>query len=90
MLEVTREIITKDNFAPDLDSARRQMLGGNKMELYRLMYEHDAKKAESMVAQAQGTRMEPLVKWMAAEELRRRTREQEIQQEVEALQAKAN
>ena len=42
-----------------------------------------------MVAQASGTRMEPLVSWMAAEETRRRTREEEIRKETEALQQKA-
>jgi hypothetical protein len=90
VLQLTRDIITKDNFSGDQDRARRQMLGGTRMELYRLLYEQDARRAQELVAQAKGTRMEPLVTWMAEEELRRRTREAEIQKEIEALQAKAN
>lgn len=90
VLQLTRDIIIKDNFSGDQDSARRQMLGGAKMELYRLLYEQDARRAEDIVAQAKGTRMESLITWMAEEELRRRTRETEIQKEVEALQEKAN
>jgi hypothetical protein len=88
VLAVTGEIIGKDNFVAGLDSARRQTLGGNKMELYRLMYAQDPQKAEALVQQAKGTRMEPMVSWMVAEEVRRHTREQEIQKEVEELQAK--
>jgi hypothetical protein len=90
LLALTGEVIGKDNFSSDQNSARRQMLGGSKMELYRLMYEQDAQKADGLVAQAKGTRMEPLVTWMAGEELRRRTREEEIRKEVEDQQAKAN
>jgi len=85
LLELTRDIITKDNFGGDQDSARRQVLGGTKMELYHLLYAQDAQKAGEMVAQAKGTRMEPLVNWMAEEELRRRTREQEILKEGDEL-----
>jgi hypothetical protein len=90
VLALTGEIIGKDNFRSDQNSARRQMLGGSKMELYRLMYDQDAAKADGLVAQAKGTRMEPLVTWMASEEIRRRTREEEIRKEVEEQQAKAN
>jgi hypothetical protein len=90
LLALTGEILGKDNFSGDQNSARRQMLGGSKMELYRLMYEQDAHKADGLVAQAKGTRMEPLVSWMASEELRRRTREEEIRKEVEDQQGKAN
>lgn len=90
VLELVGAIITKDNFRGDQDSARRQMLGGTKMELYRLMYEQDAPRAQEMVALAKGTRMESLVSWMAHEELRRRTREAEIVKDAEALQAQAN
>jgi len=82
LLEVTRDVITKDNFGGDQDSARRQVLGGTKMELYHLLYAQDAQKAGELVAEAKGTRMEPLVNWMAEEELRRRVREQEILKEA--------
>lgn len=89
VLDLTRDIITKDNFA-DQDDDRRQMLGGTKMELYRLLYAQDARRAHAMVAQAKGTRMEPLVSWMADEEIRRHTREEAIRQETAALQEQAN
>jgi hypothetical protein len=89
VLAVTRDIIVKDNFETGQDTARRQLLGGTKMELYRLMYKQDPDKATAMVAQASGTRMEPLVSWMAGEEIRRRTREQEIRKETDAMQQKA-
>ena len=89
LLEVTKGIIVKDNFETTQDNARRQLLGGTKMELYRLMYKADPERAKAMVAQTSGTRMEPLVSWMAAEEIRRRTREEEIRKETEALQQKA-
>jgi len=82
-LELTRDIIGKDNFEGDQDSSRRQVLGGSKMELYRLLYDQDAQKAGELVAQARGTRMEPLVNWMAEEELRRRALEKEIPAEHE-------
>jgi len=85
LLEVTRDVITKDNFGGDQDSARRQVLGGTKMELYHLLYAQDAQKAGELVAQAKGTRMEPLVNWMAEEELRRRVREKEILKEADDL-----
>lgn len=81
-LELTRDIIAKDNFQGGQDSSRRQVLGGSKMELYRLLYEQDAQKAKELVAQAKGTRMEPLVNWMSEEELRLRAREEEIKKEV--------
>ena len=89
VLAVTADIIAKDNFESGQDSARRQLLGGTKMELYRLLYKQDPEKAMAMVAQASGTRMESLVSWMAGEEVRRRTREEEIRKETEALQQKA-
>lgn len=82
-LELTRDIIGKDNFQGDQDSSRRQVLGGSKMELYRLLYDQDAQKAGGLVAQAKGTRMEPLVNWMAEEELRRRALEKETLEEHE-------
>ncbi|HEU4733790.1 MAG TPA: hypothetical protein VFT22_38120 [Kofleriaceae bacterium] len=85
LLELTRDIITKDNFGGDQDGTRRQVLGGTKMELYRLLYAQDAQKAGELVAQAKGTRMEPLLNWMAEEELRRRTREKEILKEGDEL-----
>lgn len=83
LLDLAGDIITKDNFRGDQDSSRRQVLGGSKMELYRLLYEQDAQKAKELVAQAKGTRMEPLLNWMAEEELRLRVREEEIRKEVE-------
>jgi len=83
LVELTQDIITKDNFRGDQDTERRQVLGGVKMELYRLLYAQDAQKAGELVAQAKGTRMEPLVNWMAEEELRRRTREAEILKEAD-------
>lgn len=89
VLGLTRDIIVKDNFETGQDTSRRQLLGGTKMELYRLMYKQDPEKAKAMVEQTSGTRMEPLVSWMAAEEIRRRTREDEIRKETEAMQQKA-
>jgi hypothetical protein len=89
VLAVTRDIIVKDNFETGQDTARRQLLGGTKMELYRLMYKQDPEKATAMLEQSSGTRMEPLVSWMAGEEIRRRTREDEIRKETEAMQQKA-
>lgn len=83
VLDLTSDIIAKDNFQGDQDGSRRQVLGGSKMELYRLLYEHDPQKAGELVAQAKGTRMEPLLNWMVEEEIRLRTREAEIVKEVE-------
>lgn len=85
VLALTGDIITKDNFGGDQDSARRQVLGGSKMELYRLLYTQDAQKAGEMVAQAKGTRMESMVNWMAEEDLRRSVREKEIMKEADDL-----
>lgn len=85
LLDMTKDIISKDNFEGDQDTARRQVLGGTKMELYRLLYAQDAQKAGELVAQAKGTRMEPLLNWMVEEEIRRRTREVEILKESDEL-----
>jgi hypothetical protein len=90
VLGVMSDIVAKDNFQGGQDTTRRQMLGGTKMEVYRLMYEQDPAKTRELMAQAKGTRMEGMVTWMGEEEIRRRTREQQIQKEVEELQAKAN
>lgn len=90
VLAVTADVITKDNFAADQDTARRQMLGGTKMELYRLMFQEDPDRAHDMVAAAKGTRMEKLVSWMADEDLRRSKRETEIEKEYQELQDQAS
>lgn len=85
LVALTRDIIAKDNFQAGQDTARREILGGSKMELYTLLYNHDVQKAGELVAQAKGTRMEPLVNWMAQEDLRRRAEEQELQKKVDDL-----
>jgi len=90
VLAVMTDVVTKDNFRGGQDTARRQMLGGTKMELYRLMSEQDPARTRELMAQAKGTRMEGMVTWMGGEDVRRRTREAEIQKAVEDLQAKAN
>jgi hypothetical protein len=82
VMEVMQDVITKDNFRGDQDGDRRQMLGGTKFELYRLLYAQDPQKAGELLAQAKGTRMEPMVTWMAQEEIHRRTREAEILKEA--------
>jgi hypothetical protein len=89
LFELTRDIIAKDTFGGDQDSSRRQVLGGSKMELYHLLYEQDAQKAGELVAQGKGTRMEPLLNWMAEEDLRRRVQEQELQKKIDE-QARSN
>lgn len=85
LLQVTRDIIARDNFQSGQDTARREILGGTKMELYHLLYEQDAQKAGELVAQAKGTRLEPLVNWMAQEELRRRAEEKDLQAKIDEL-----
>lgn len=82
VMELMQDVITKDNFRGDQDNERRQVLGGTKFELYRLLYAQDPAKAAEMVAQAKGTRMEQMVTWMAGEEIHRRTREAEILKEA--------
>jgi hypothetical protein len=85
LVDLTRDIIAKDNFQAGQDSARREILGGTKMELYHLLYDHDAQKAGELVAQAQGTRMESLANWMAQEELRRRAEEKDLEKKIDEL-----
>lgn len=82
VMELMQDVITKDNYRGDQDNERRQVLGGTKFELYRLLYAQDPQKAGELLAQAKGTRMEPLVDWMAKEEIHRRTREAEILKEA--------
>lgn len=82
VVALTQDIITKDNFRGDQDTDRRQVLGGTKMELYRLLVAQDPQGASALLAQAKGTRMESLVTWMAEEDVRRRTREAEILKEA--------
>lgn len=88
-LDLVRDIIAKDNFLGDQDVSRRQVLGGSKMELYRMLYEHDAPRVAELVAQARGTRMEPLITWMGEEERRLRNREEEIRKQ-DAERARSN
>lgn len=82
VIELVGNIILEDNFSSGQGSDRRQMLAGGKMELYRLMYEADMSKALDLVAQAKGTRMESLANWMASENLRRRSLEEQIRTET--------
>jgi hypothetical protein len=82
LVELTQDVITKDNFVGDQDTERRQVLGGTKLELYHLLSAQDPQKAGELVAQAKGTRMEPLVNWMIEEDVRRLTREAEIVKEA--------
>lgn len=82
LMELTQDIITRDNFRGDQDNERRQVLGGTKFELYRLLYAQDPQKAGELVAMARGTSMERMVNWMAEEEIHRRTREAEILKET--------
>lgn len=82
VMELTQDIITKDNFRGDQDNERRQVLGGTKFEIYRLLYAQDPQKTGELLALAKGTRMESLVNWMAEEEIHRRTREAEILKEA--------
>jgi hypothetical protein len=84
LIALTQDIITRDNFRGDQDTERRQVLGGTKMELYRLLVAQDPQRAGELIAQAKGTRMEPLVTWMTEEEIHRRTREAEIIKEAES------
>lgn len=88
VVEVTAKIVTHDNFSSEQPKDRREMLAGGKMELFRMMYDADPAKAGALVAQAKGTRMEALVGWMAEENQRRLKKEEEIRQEMAALQAK--
>jgi len=88
VLEASGGVISKDNFVADLQSDRKQMLAGNKMELYRKVYDQDPDRAEALVAQAQGTRMEPLLRWMSQENARRRDKESEIRTEMANLAAR--
>ena len=83
LIALTQDIITRDNFRGDQDTERRQVLGGTKMELYRLLVAQDPQRANELIAQAKGTRMEPLVNWMAQEDIHRRTREAEIIKEAD-------
>jgi hypothetical protein len=78
LLEVVGGVILEDNFLGGMDLERRQMLAGTKLELYRLMHETHMKSAMDLVEQARGTRMEKLVSWLAAEDLRRSAQEAEI------------
>ncbi|WNG58479.1 hypothetical protein F0U59_29840 [Archangium gephyra] len=87
LLELTGNVIVKDNFSSGQTTDRRQMLAGGKMELYRLMHETDVSRTLDLREQARGTRMEKLVTWMAEENLRRLAREEQIRLE---MQVKAN
>jgi hypothetical protein len=86
LLALTGKVIGHDNFSNEQPKDRREMLAGGKMELYRMMFEEDAGKAAEMVASAKGSRMEPLVSWMAEENVRRMKKEEEIRKEMAAMQ----
>ncbi|HET9624874.1 MAG TPA: hypothetical protein VFP84_26080 [Kofleriaceae bacterium] len=85
LIETTQAVITKDNFEPGQDDARKQVLGGTKMELYRKLASQEPEKAQALVAQAQGTRMEKMVNWMAQEDSHRSVREKEIMKEADDM-----
>lgn len=87
VLALTGKVIGHDNFASEQPKDRREMLAGGKMEMFRMMYEEDAAKTGELVASAKGSRMEPLVGWMAEENARRMKKEEEIRKEMAAQQA---
>jgi hypothetical protein len=82
----TGKIVSHDNFSSEQPKDRREMLAGGKMELFRMMYESDPAKADALVAQAKGTRMEALTTWMSEENQRRIKKEEDIRKEMASLQ----
>jgi hypothetical protein len=89
VLAHTGDVILHQNIFGGQDTERRYMLAGGKMEMYRLLAEHDMQKALALGDGARGTQMEPLLAWMAKEDQRRRTQEEEIRLQMQA-QARAS
>jgi hypothetical protein len=71
LLDMVEDTILEDNFAPGLDASVRRTIATVKMELYEILYDHAPRRAEAVVEQARGTRLEALLAF-AAEEVRRR------------------
>ncbi|MBN8226851.1 hypothetical protein JYK02_04930 [Corallococcus macrosporus] len=84
LLAHAEDIILQQNIFGAQDTERRYMLAGGKMEMYRLLAEHDMQRALALGERARGTNMEKLTGWMAQEEQRRRTQEEQIRLEMQA------
>ncbi|RKH35554.1 hypothetical protein D7Y13_13715 [Corallococcus praedator] len=84
LLAHAEDIILQQNIFGGQDTERRYMLAGGKMEMYRLLAEQDMQRALALGERARGTNMEQLTAWMATEEQRRRTQEEQIRLEMQA------
>ncbi|WP_164011245.1 hypothetical protein [Pyxidicoccus trucidator] len=84
LLAHTENVILQQNIFGAQDTERRYMLAGGKMEMYRLLAEHDTDKALALGDRARGTNMEPLVAWMAKEDQRRSAQEEQIRIDMQA------
>ncbi|MCY1043789.1 hypothetical protein OV208_20890 [Corallococcus sp. bb12-1] len=84
LLAHAEDVILQQNIFGGQDTERRYMLAGGKMEMYRLLAEQDMQRALALGERARGTHMEQLTAWMATEEQRRRTQEEQIRLEMQA------
>lgn len=89
LLAHAEDVILHPNIFGAQDTERRYMLAGGKMEMYRLLAEHDMPRALALAERARGTNLERLTAWMTTEEQRRRAQEEQIRQEMQA-QARAS
>jgi hypothetical protein len=65
ILSAVKDMILEDNFLPEYGEDMRVSLAANKMELYELLYAQDPKRAEALVTEARGSRLEALMTHLA-------------------------
>ncbi|MBU8898125.1 hypothetical protein KRR26_21130 [Corallococcus sp. M34] len=61
LMKDVEELILAQNIKPDMDLELRRSLAGDKVELFMVMLHNDRPRAEALLAQAQGTRLAPLL-----------------------------
>jgi hypothetical protein len=79
---VVNNVILTDNYPPDMGMDMRISLSGNKQELFQLLDEYEPAKAKALLQASKGTRLEPMVAWIATSNETRKQLERKLDNQV--------
>jgi len=79
---VVNNVILTDNYPPDMGMDMRVSLSGNKQELFQLLDEYEPAKANALLQASKGTRLEPMVAWIAKSNETRKQLEAKLENQV--------
>jgi hypothetical protein len=79
---VVSNVILTDNYPPDMGMDMRVSLSGNKQELFQLLDEYEPAKAKALLQASKGTRLEPMVAWIATSNETRKQLESKLENQV--------